>query len=98
MNKKLQSEKEKLREEYELLAKMRNEYKELLKKNEMSGNSGMVGKTDKFKAGRTKTVANPNNPNQVNAVKSPSDTTIYAPALARSPANESGPVTKSVIQ
>ena len=92
VNEQLAGEKEKLKQEFEMLEKMRAEYRELLSekskgddgtkidelistpKTNVKGNKGMRGGNEKRKT---------STPVMVN--KSPSDMTIYAPALARTP-------------
>ena len=91
VNKQLQSEKEKLREEYQLLEQMWNEYKALMKeKKNVDSSKNYKGNRITNKSPRTGTPKQKNDKETrvINAIKSPSDTTIYAPVLAKSPAKE----------
>ena len=89
VNKQLQSEKEKLREEYQLLEQMQNEYKALLREKEKKNdnpetsnkgnhnpmiNQSSINKTPKHN--------NVKETRAASAVESPSDTTIYAPRIS----------------
>ena len=87
VSQKMESERAKLKEAFEMLESMRQEYRELLKeRNVESGEQKDKDKTPVKAHVNKPTKSNECNVNKnVMVAKSPSDTTIYAPALARMP-------------